>query len=45
MNRIETKLPGVYIVEPQVHVDHRGYFIETYSTKAFAEIGITDEFV
>ena len=45
MKRIDTKLPGVYIVEPQVFGDHRGYFMETYSTKAFAEIGITNEFV
>ena len=45
MKKIETKLPGVYIVEPQVFGDHRGYFMETYSTKAFADIGITNEFV
>jgi len=45
MKRIDTKLPGVYIVEPQVFGDHRGYFMETYSTKAFADIGIFSEFV
>ena len=45
MKRIDTKLPGVYIVEPQVFGDHRGYFMETYSTKTFADIGITSEFV
>ena len=45
MKRIDTKLPGVYIVEPQVFGDHRGYFMETYSTKTFADIGITNEFV
>lgn len=45
MKRIETKLPGVYIVEPVVHGDHRGYFMETYSTKTFEEIGIYDVFV
>ncbi len=45
MKRIDTKQPGVYIVEPQVFGDHRGYFMETYSTKAFADIGITNEFV
>ena len=45
MKRIDTKLPGVCIVEPQVFGDHRGYFMETYSTKAFAEIGITNVFV
>jgi len=45
MKKIETKLPGVYIVEPVVHGDHRGYFMETYSTKAFADIGIDTVFV
>ncbi|MBQ7887693.1 MAG: dTDP-4-dehydrorhamnose 3,5-epimerase [Clostridia bacterium] len=45
MKRIETKLSGVWIIEPQVHGDHRGYFMETYSTKAFAEIGIDAVFV
>ena len=45
MKRIDTKLPGVCIVEPQVFGDHRGYFMETYSTKAFADIGIMNEFV
>jgi len=45
MKRIDTKLPGVCIVEPQVFGDHRGYFMETYSTKVFAEIGIENEFV
>lgn len=45
MKRIDTKLPGVCIVEPQVFGDHRGYFMETYSTRTFAEIGITNAFV
>ena len=45
MRRIETKLPGVYIVEPDVHGDHRGYFMETYNQKAFEDIGITAVFV
>lgn len=45
MKRIDTKLPGVYIVEPVVHGDHRGYFMETYSTKTFADIGIDTVFV
>lgn len=45
MKRIDTKLPGVCIVEPDVHGDHRGYFMETYSTQEFSEIGITSVFV
>ena len=45
MKRIDTKLPGVCIVEPDVHGDHRGYFMETYNQRACAEIGTTDTFV
>lgn len=45
MKVIETKLPGVVIIEPDVFGDHRGYFMETYSTKKYEEIGITNTFV
>lgn len=45
MKRIETRLPGVCIIEPQVFGDHRGYFMETYNQQAFAEIGIDNTFV
>ena len=45
MKRIETGLPGVCVVEPAVHGDHRGYFMETYSTQGMAEIGIDAVFV
>ena len=30
MNFIKTEIPDVVIVEPKVHGDHRGYFVETY---------------
>ena len=45
MKRIDTKLPGVCIVEPDVQGDQRGYFMETYNQKAFEDIGITATFV
>ena len=45
MHKIETALPGVWIIEPQVIGDHRGYFMETYSEKKFAELGINSRFV
>ena len=34
----ETKLPGVYIIEPQVFGDARGWFMETYSKKKTPQI-------
>ena len=45
MKRIDTRLEGVCIIEPDVHGDQRGYFMETYSTSAFAQLGITTTFV
>ena len=41
----ETKLPGVYIVEPQVFGDHRGFFMESWSQRAFEEAGLHYNFV
>ena len=38
MNLIKTKLDGVYIVEPQVFGDERGWFMETYSKIKTPEI-------
>ncbi|MDR2687588.1 MAG: dTDP-4-dehydrorhamnose 3,5-epimerase [Oscillospiraceae bacterium] len=38
-------LPGVYLIEPALHGDARGWFCETYSEKALAEIGVTARFV
>lgn len=45
MNRIDTALPGVCILEPVVHGDHRGYFMETYSQKTLHDLGIDNVFV
>ena len=42
-----TKCPieGLYIIEPQVHGDSRGYFMETYSQRDMAEAGLNMVFV
>ena len=45
MRVIEAKLPGVLIIEPDVHEDGRGFFYESYSYRRYAEHGITDTFV
>lgn len=45
MKRIETLLPGVYLIEPNVHQDERGFFFESYHEMKFAELGIRDRFV
>ena len=43
--RIDTSIDGVYVIEPSVFGDDRGYFMESYSEAEFAEIGITNKFV
>jgi len=45
MKAIETSLPGVRILEPEVFGDERGFFFESYSKKALGKLGITAEFV
>ena len=45
MNKIETSLPGVYIIEPRVFGDQRVYFMETWSTRNFEEMVLHYDFV
>ena len=45
MTKIETTLPGVLLIEPRVFGDERGFFLESYSERAFAELGIHERFV
>ena len=42
-----TKCPiqGLYIIEPDVHGDHRGYFMETYNQRDMAQAGLNMVFV
>lgn len=39
------EIPEVKIIKPKKHGDHRGFFSETYSKRAFEEAGITIDFV
>lgn len=43
--KIETGIDGVYVIEPTVFGDERGFFLESYNKNDFIEIGINDEFV
>lgn len=45
MKLTETGLAGVYIVEPAVFGDHRGFFMESWSKRAFEAAGLQYEFV
>jgi dTDP-4-dehydrorhamnose 3,5-epimerase len=41
----ETKIAGLVIIGPQVFSDERGYFMETYNAKTFADAGLHMRFV
>lgn len=43
--KIETGIEGLYIIEPTVFGDERGFFVESYNKNDFTELGISDEFV
>ena len=41
----ETPLAGVLCIEPLVHADERGFFLETYNRNRYREAGVDLEFV
>lgn len=45
MNFIETAIEGVFIIEPRIFADERGYFFESYSRAAFEAAGLHYDFV
>lgn len=45
MNFIKTALDGVYIIEPKIFRDERGYFFESYNENEFIKNGIVARFV
>ena len=45
MKVIETKLPGVLIIEPKVFGDSRGFFKEIFQAQRYREAGIDYDFV
>ncbi len=45
MNVVDTALPGVKLIEPRVFGDDRGFFLETWNARAFADAGLDLHFV
>ncbi|MEK8131076.1 dTDP-4-dehydrorhamnose 3,5-epimerase [Paenibacillus filicis] len=45
MNIISTKLDGVFIIEPPVFGDNRGFFLESYNAAKFEQAGLHFSFV
>jgi dTDP-4-dehydrorhamnose 3,5-epimerase len=42
---VPSRLTGVLVIEPDVHEDDRGFFLETYHADRYCEHGITAQFV
>jgi dTDP-4-dehydrorhamnose 3,5-epimerase len=40
-----SKIPGLYIIEPRVFGDARGYFLETFAAERYRQLGIVETFV
>ncbi|MDD3530358.1 MAG: dTDP-4-dehydrorhamnose 3,5-epimerase [Gallionellaceae bacterium] len=45
MHITETTLPGVRLIEPKVHGDARGFFLETWHQARYASLGLPERFV
>jgi len=45
MRVIETPLADALVLEPKVFADDRGFFLESYNEKMFAQLGIGEKFV
>ena len=42
---VDTEIPGVIVIEPQIHRDDRGFFLESYHEPRYREAGIQTRFV
>lgn len=45
MKFVDTMLPDIVRIEPEVHGDDRGFFLETWQARRFREAGIDADFV
>jgi dTDP-4-dehydrorhamnose 3,5-epimerase len=39
------EIPDILLIEPDVYLDDRGFFVETFQSNKFAQFGVTEEFV
>lgn len=45
MDIIDTKLKDVYLIEPIVHADQRGFFLESYNANSLTNVGLSYNFI
>jgi dTDP-4-dehydrorhamnose 3,5-epimerase len=43
--RLDTEIPDLVLIEPEVHGDERGFLVETFRADAWRELGVDTEFV
>lgn len=45
MEITKTAIPDIFIIEPRVFGDERGFFMETYQARQFSQLGLPTNFV
>lgn len=45
MKRINTAIPDVFLIEPKIFADERGFFYESWNRNAFRALGLNVDFV
>lgn len=45
VEKIPTALPDVFVLQPRVFGDERGFFLESYNERVFSSIAISERFV
>ncbi len=43
--RLETRIDGLVLIEPEVHGDQRGFLVESYRADLWRELGVDTDFV
>ena len=43
--RLDTRIDGLVLLEPEVHGDERGFLVETFSADAWRDLGVDADFV
>lgn len=45
MKAIKTDIEGLFVIEPTIHGDHRGWFFESYTKKNYEAEGLCADFI
>ena len=45
MKVTKCKLEGILLIEPQLHTDDRGFFVESFEQERYRDLGISEDFI